>query len=711
MRAIGRGVVLLGLFGCAAATLPSRGLAEDALDAQPTAAPSAAAPIEQGLAVRDVRVESTDEGRRVVMTLSRAPEGVHDFALNAPPRLVVDVRGPLAGGAHEQRYALTDPIVSRARVAPYGGQLRVVLDLKQRVAVRAVRQEGDTVIAELGGPRAAAAPVSDTPKGTTANDPGEPVLAAMVDAEPAPTPAAPSEAAPEPAPAPQPLPTKLPPAPPLAKPGKIAAADQTTDPGLNPLPKHDSFGPAPDIKEFHGQKISLDFKDADIQNVLRVLADVSGLNIIATDDVQGKVTLHLSEVPWDQAFDLVLRTNRLEKTEDGNVVRVSSVNRLKEERDSLKAAQESEKELEALRVKYIRVNYARADEALIDKVKGVLTERGAVTFDDRTNTVIVRDIVRGIDDASHLIRELDVQSPQVLIEANIVEATQDFSQGLGVQWGYRYDGGPGTGTPTGMNFPGTVGIGGSGLGNGTAPPQNGSGAVPLPVPFLADFPVPDSFGFGAGNGSALDIALGSLNGANSISARLTALENAGKGKVISRPRVITMNNVAATIQSLTIIRVKLPSTGTVIATGAGGVAGGGSTATEKINTGITLVVTPQVSSDGFVLMNIYAKSSQPDFTRSVDGVPSEISREANSNVLIRNGDTVVLGGIYRYVGSDQEAGLPYLRNIPALGWLFKRDLESKHHEELLVFLTPKIVDAGSAALPPAERLWTERRGG
>jgi type IV pilus assembly protein PilQ len=394
-------------------------------------------------------------------------------------------------------------------------------------------------------------------------------------------------------------------------------------------------------------------------------------------------------------------------------VRVSSVNRLKEERDSMKAAADSEKELEPLKVKYVRVNYARADESLVDKVKGVLTDRGAVTFDERTNTVIVRDISRGIDDASYLIHELDVQSPQVLIEANIVEATQDFARGLGVQWGYRYEAGPNTGNPTGFNFPGTVGLGGSGLGAGTAPPQAGTGAVPLPVPFLADFPVPSTFnnGFGAGSGSALDLALGSINGQHTLNARLTALENEGKGKVISRPRVITMNNVAATIQSLTILRVKLPSTGTVINTGAGGSAGGGTTATEKINTGITLVVTPQVSSDGFVLMNIYAKSSQPDFTRAVDGIPSEVSREANSNVLIRNGDTVVLGGIYRQVQNDNEDGLPYLNKIPAIGWLFRRNLETNHHEELLVFLTPKIVETGTASLPPAERLWSDRRGG
>ncbi|HXJ36472.1 MAG TPA: type IV pilus secretin PilQ [Candidatus Eisenbacteria bacterium] len=736
MRALGRGFMLLVFAGCAAATIGSRGVAAT-LEEQPIAVPetepgtptqAAAVQDAQSLAIRDVRVEATTEGRKVVVALTRAPDGVRNFSLASPPRVVVDVAGPYADRIREKRYAMTDPVVSRVRVAPYAGQLRIVLDLKQKVEIRDVRQEGDTVVADLGNP-ATAAPKTARERAT--DETSQPVLAAMVET-PAPAPqAAPAPKA-EPAPkaAPTPEPTPMPEAGPIATPSPLPDRNRPQPIAYEPpaVPEavrpqqpsrvvrkdsKDTLGPVVPTPVFHGEKISLDFKDADIQNVLRVLADVSGLNIIATDDVQGKVTLHLTDVPWDQAFDLVLRTNRLEKTEDGNVVRVSSVNRLKEERDSLKAAEDSENELEPLRVKYVRVNYARADESLVDKVKGVLTDRGAVTFDERTNTVIVRDIGRGVDDASHLIKELDVQSPQVLIEANIVEATQDFARGLGVQWGYQNQQGPSTGTPTGANFPGTIGVGGSGLGVGTAPPPSGTGAVPLPVPFLADFPVPTGFGngFGAGSGSAIDLALGSLNGANTLSVRLTALENEGKAKVISRPRVITMNNVAATIQSLTILRVKLPSTGTVINTGAGGSAGGGTTATEKINTGITLVVTPQVSSDGFVLMSIYAKSSQPDFTRAVDGIPSEVSREANSNVLIRNGDTVVLGGIYRTIGDDREDGMPYLSKIPALGWLFKRTLESKHHEELIVFLTPKVVDAGTASLPPSNQLWAERRGG
>jgi len=691
-----------------------------AADAAAPEATAPAAPDAPWVAVQSVDVEPAGAGRRVKIALTRAPDGLREFLLGKPPRLVIDLDGPHAPDAQrERRFPVADGVVSRARVAAYQGRLRVVLDLGRNPRQHAVHADGATLIAELGDtsgsvaeapvpavePAAYVAPVAETAPPPAAEPTPPPVAEVVPPPPPEPAPRRVAEVVPPPpadVPASDP-PPEVEPAPPL--PPHHAAAPKSKEPRRSSLA---TGGTA----SFNGERISLDFKDADIQNVLRVLADVSRLNIIATDDVKGKVTLHLVDVPWDQALDLVLRSNRLEMMRQGNVVRISTVARLKEEREALRAAEDAERELEPLRVKYVKVNYARADDSLVDKVKGVLSERGSVTFDDRTNTIIVRDIPHGLQDAGELIQQLDTQSPQVLIEANIVEATEDFARGLGVQWGYRYNAGPATGNPTGANFPGTIGLGGSGLGSG-APSAGVNGAPGTSVPFLADFPIPGNFGsgFGANNGSALDLALGSLSGSQALTARLTALEEQGKGKVVSRPRVITMNNVAATIQSLTILRVKLPSTGTVINTGTGGAAGSASTATEKINTGITLVVTPQVSQDGFVLMSIYAKSSQPDFTHTVDNIPNEVSREANSNVLIKDGETVVLGGIYRNTSNDAESGLPYLRRIPALGWLFKRLLRSHHHEELLVFLTPRVMSAGAVSLPPAERLWEERRQG
>jgi type IV pilus assembly protein PilQ len=395
---------------------------------------------------------------------------------------------------------------------------------------------------------------------------------------------------------------------------------------------------------------------------------------------------------------------------EGNVVRVSTVERVREEQEELHAQQLAEKELEALQVRYVRVNYARADKALLDKVQGVLTDRGSASFDERTNTIIIRDIQRGIGDAVELIRNVDIQSPQVLIEANIVEATTDFAQALGIQWGYRHLAGPQTGNPTGADFPGTVDFSGGGLGLGKPAPPAGAGAPQPLVPLMADFPVPGNFGpgFGPGGGSAFDLALGSISGQDTLAARLTALEDEGKAKIVSRPRVITLNNIPARIESLTILRVRLPSTGTVVNTGTGGVAGSASSATEKIETGIILVVTPQVSADGYVLLNINAKSSQADFTRTVDEIPTEVSRQAISNVLIHEGETVVLGGIFRNEATDAETGIPYLRRVPALGWLFKRTLKQDRKEELLVFITPQVVAGYGAELPSALELWENR---
>jgi len=333
-----------------------------------------------------------------------------------------------------------------------------------------------------------------------------------------------------------------------------------------------------------------------------------------------------------------------------------------------------------------------------DEEYGVLSRRGSVMVDEFTNTLIVRDIDRGIRNARDLVTRLDVQIPQVLIESNIVEATSDFARDLGVQWGYKANIGPQTGTSTGANFPGTVGFGGSGLGGGA-----GGGA-----PFLVDFPAGGNFG--PGMGTALDLALGSLNGANSLDVRLTALEQKGKGRIISRPRVVTLNNVAATIQSLTILRVRLPSTGTVVNTGAGGSAGTATTATEKIETGITLEVTPQVSSDGFVLLDMLAKSSQADFTRTVDNIPTEITRQATSHVLVRDGQTVVLGGIYRDTQTDNVNGVPWFMTIPGIKWLFQAESVQKRREDLLVFLTPRVLHnaVGANGLPTAQQLWDTR---
>ena len=428
-------------------------------------------------------------------------------------------------------------------------------------------------------------------------------------------------------------------------------------------------------KKYTGQKLSLEFKDADIKNVLRLLAEVSGKNIVVTDDVNRKVTIRLVEVPWDQAMDLLINTNGLDKEEVGNVIRISTAGRLKSERDALAAAKKSEENLEPLETAYLTVNYARVikgkddkdvtDKDLVEKIKTVLSPRGTVVADQRTNKLIVRDIKKGIEDAESFIAKLDVRTPQVLIESNLIETTPTFSRALGVEMEALFNAGR---VRTSTRFP-------------AGPPFEGS---PQPTPEANQLIIPNTgFRFGYFG--------------NNVTSILSAAEAEGNVKIISRPSVVTLNNVESMIESANIIRVRTqPATvgeaGSVI----------------EIRAGIILTVTPQVSADGFVLLRIAVKSSTLDFGRVVENIPQENTREAKANVLVRDGETVVIGGILRDESSSSDSGIPYLKDIPVLGWLFKKASWQKDFQELVVFITPRIIEAGSENLPSAEQLWREQ---
>jgi type IV pilus assembly protein PilQ len=431
-------------------------------------------------------------------------------------------------------------------------------------------------------------------------------------------------------------------------------------------------------KAYTGQKLSLDFKDADIKNVFRLLAEVSGLNIVVTNDVNKKVTLRLVDVPWDQALDLLIDTNGLGKEQMGNVVRISTAGQLKTERDALAAAKKSEETLEPLHTVYYNINYAKVKE-LEPKVKTLLSKRpdASLVTDERSNTIMVRDVKKAVDDASALIAKLDTRTPQVLIESNLIETTPSFSRALGAE----------IDLVSGRFIASNRFMAGS--------PFSGSANSVTPP-----FPVPASgfrFGYTPAN----------------MNMFLSAAENEGNIKIISRPTVMTLNNVASTIRSERILRISLPSS-TNIATGSGSSAAGSAVATEKIPVGINLTVTPQVSSDGFVMLNINVKSSSiansPTVASGAAGVIpfDELNREATANVLVKDGETIVIGGILKDTRQESEAGVPYFKEIPLLGWLFKNHRWQKDFEELMVFITPRIADAGSTNLPTAEQLWRDQ---
>ena len=427
-------------------------------------------------------------------------------------------------------------------------------------------------------------------------------------------------------------------------------------------------------KTYIGQKITLEFKDADIKNIFRLLGEVSGRNLVVTDDVNRKVTMRLVEVPWDQALDLIIETNGLAKEEVGNVTRISTAARITAEKRAIQDTRKAAQGAEISRIWYLNVNYAKGKD-LVDRVKQVIKSGAEVVADDRSNVIIVRGTEQDWKEIAAIVSRLDVRAPQVLIESNLIETTPSFARALGNRLTFQ-------------------------LGGTTF-----SGAAPAGAPFQGNTAVFPSLPTGLG--ATIAVIQNHVGGFKNLANSLEAAETEGNIRIISRPSVVTLNNVASTIRSERILRILLPAS-TNIATGTGSSAAGAAVATEKVPVGITLTVTPQVSSDGYVLMNINVKSSSLGSQSQGSVIPDELSREATSHVLVRDGETIVLGGILKDTTQESESGIPYLKDIPVLGWLFKSHRWQKDFEELMVFITPRVTAAGSANLPTAEQLWREQ---
>ncbi|WP_043429365.1 type IV pilus secretin PilQ [Cystobacter fuscus] len=428
---------------------------------------------------------------------------------------------------------------------------------------------------------------------------------------------------------------------------------------------------APQQARYRGKKVSFEFKDIDIQNLLRIIAELAKKNIVVSDDVTGKLSLRLRNVPWDQALDIILRTKSLGKEDLGNILRVAPLKTLEEES---KLRQERKKSLiaqEDLVVNLIPVNYAIASD-MAARVKDVLSERGTVTVDTRTNVLITKDVRANIEKARALVRNLDTQTPQVLIESRIVEANTTFSRELGVQWGGQAIASRSLGNATGLLFPSTaVATGGVA---GTAP-----GLPPVPN-FAVNLPAAAD----VGTGGAMSFVFGSAGGALALNLRLSAAELEGTLKTISSPKVTTLDNNTARISQ----GVSLPFS-QVSSAGAN---------TTFVEARLSLEVTPHITQDGSILMTINAQNNQPDPANTgSNGQPAIQRKEANTQVLVKDGDTTVIGGIYVRRGSTSTASVPFLSKIPVLGLLFKRHAESDNRQELLIFITPRILNRQTIA--------------
>jgi len=425
---------------------------------------------------------------------------------------------------------------------------------------------------------------------------------------------------------------------------------------------------------YHGKKITIDLQDADIVNVVRLIGDVSGKNVVVGEDVKGKVTLKLKNVPWDQALDVILKTKDLGQETRGGIIRVVPQAKLDAEREArLKLQEEREKKLPTT-VRLIPVNYAVAKE-MKDQVAGLLSPRGKVTIDDRTNVIIVEDIRDNLDQAERLVRTLDTQTPQVLIEARMVEGSTTFARQLGIQWGGGLFFSQRGGNPTGLVFPNNVGIVGGADDAQTLAGQATPGIF-FPPNFAVNLPA-------AAPTSALGLNLGSIGDFGFLNARLSAAEAQGTAKIISAPRVTTLNNKRARITQGTDIPVPIVTANQLTV--------------QTIKAALQLDVTPHVTADGSILMTINMTNDTPDFANQQQNAPPPVqTKEAETEMLVRDGDTAVIGGIYTRNQGQTFLQTPFLGSIPIIGWLFKSVNETDTRTEMLVFITPRIVNRRSA---------------
>ncbi len=433
--------------------------------------------------------------------------------------------------------------------------------------------------------------------------------------------------------------------------------------------------------KYVGRRIDLDFKDADIHNILRLLAEVGNVNVVTSDDVSGAVTIRMRDVPWDQALDVILQAKGLGAERRGNLIRVAPQQVLEKERELALARQKQQVALAPLETRLVPVSYATAKD-VEPRVRELLTERGTVSVDERTNVLIVRDIIESLDDVEELVRTLDTQTAQVLVEARIVEATSNYSRDVGIQWGGDVSFNQAFGNQTGLVFPSNIGIAGGAYDTRTPSrglsPLTATTAVPN---FAVNLPA----AAGTGAGGALGLTFGSVDGNYNLNVRLSAAESTGAVKIISSPRVLTLDNHAAKISQGTQIPYSQVS--------AQGVQTAFQTAV------LELSVTPHVTADGSVSMKVHVTRNEPDFTRTgANGQPTILKREANTELLIADGHTAVIGGIYTRNSGRSVDQVPFFGDIPILGLLFQRRQMFDQRSELLIFITPRIVNRDQALM-------------
>ncbi|MEE4305353.1 type IV pilus secretin PilQ [Pseudomonas alliivorans] len=435
---------------------------------------------------------------------------------------------------------------------------------------------------------------------------------------------------------------------------------------VRPLTNEDVDRRAADKPVYTGEKLSLNFQDIDVRSVLQLIADFTNLNLVASDTVQGGITLRLQNVPWDQALDLVLKTKGLDKRKVGSVLLVAPADEIaareRQELESLKQIAE----LAPLRRELLQVNYAKAADIAklfqsVTSAESKADERGSITVDERTNNIIAYQTQDRLDELRRIVSQLDIPVRQVMIEARIVEANVDYDKQIGVRWGGRTD----------RSRKWSVG----GLDDNGDEAGNTGNDLTANIPFV-DLGAPDA---------TAGVGIGFLTNNALLDLELSAMEKTGNGEIVSQPKVVTSDKETAKILKGTEIPYQESSSS-------------GATTVSFKEASLSLEVTPQITPDNRIIMEVKVTKDEPDYLNAVLGVPPIKKNEVNAKVLISDGETIVIGGVFSNTQSKVVEKVPFLGDVPYLGRLFRRDVVAEAKSELLVFLTPRIMNNQAIAV-------------
>ncbi|WP_367255593.1 type IV pilus secretin PilQ [Pseudomonas sp. stari2] len=435
---------------------------------------------------------------------------------------------------------------------------------------------------------------------------------------------------------------------------------------IRPLTVDDLQKRNADRNTYSGEKLSLNFQDIDVRSVLQLIADFTNLNLVASDTVQGGITLRLQNVPWDQALDLVLKTKGLDKRKVGNVLLVAPADEIAaRERQELES-QKQIAELAPLRRELLQVNYAKAADIAklfqsVTSAEAKVDERGSITVDERTNNIIAYQTQDRLDELRRIVAQLDIPVRQVMIEARIVEANVDYDKSLGVRWGGSIQNKGNWNT--------------SGVSNGSSTTIGTPGSTSTNSPFVDMGTVNNTSGIGIA--FITDNVL--------LDLELTAMEKTGNGEIVSQPKVVTSDKETAKILKGTEIPYQEASSS-------------GATSVSFKEASLSLEVTPQITPDNRIIMEVKVTKDEPDYLNKVQDVPPIKKNEVNAKVLVNDGETIVIGGVFSNTQSKVVDKVPFLGDVPYLGRLFRRDVVSEKKSELLVFLTPRIMNNQAIAV-------------